>query len=347
VDGALGPEGRKPVTTAAVPTPRLRRRPAPLGLGRYVAGRLVAAAGVLLVVSVVVFSFVHASPGGPENSIAGPMATQDQLATIRAQYGLDRPLHEQYLQFLTNALGGDLGTSFTRRTTVVDALGDAAAVTVPLMVITWVFTMVLGVSMGIVTAFRAGGRVDRFVLGATTVGASAPAFAVGTLLIWIFGIRLGWFPVLGVGDGGMDRVRHLVLPALTASVTLLAGTTRITRVRVGQILDEDQMTFVRARGLGLRWQLQHTIMRNAAVMVVTLGSSMVISLVAGLIVVEQVFNLPGLGTLLVGAIQERDIAVVQGVTLVCAIVVVLMTLLADVLCMVVDPRLRVGRDAIR
>lgn len=312
------------------------------GLARYVALRLATAAAVLATVSVVVFLFVHAAPGGPEYAIAGSMATPDQLANIRELHGLDRPLVLQYLQYLGSLAQLDLGTSFSTRIPVTESLAIAVLITVPLALMTWVFAMTAGIVMGIVTASRPGGPLDRVVLGATTVGASAPAFAVGTLLAYVFGIRLGWFPVLGAGDAGWDRLRHLVLPAATAGVVLLATCTRFTRVRIGQIMAEDQTTFARARGLDRAWVLRNVLLRNGGVQLVTLSGTLLIGLVANLVVVEQVFNLPGLGSLMLGAIRERDIALLQGVTLVVCLFVVVVNLVADLVCMAVDPRLRIA-----
>jgi len=325
--------------TVSITAPPRAATALPPGLVRYVAVRLAAAVGVLLAVSVVVFLFVHAAPGGPEYAMAGPMATPDQLAAIRLKYHLDAPLTQQYVNYLGDLLHGDLGDSFTRKTSVTVALREAAGITVPLMVVTWALSLVLGVALGIVTASRAGGWFDRLVVSATTVGASSPAFAVGTLLAWLFGIKLGWLPVQG-GGSGADTLAHLILPAITASVMLLAATTRFTRLRVGQILGEDQMVFARSRGLSRGWVLRNVVLRNAGVQLITLSGSLLVSLIAGLIIVEQVFNLPGLGTLMVESIHERDIAVVQGVALFASLLVVGVNLFTDLVCFVVDPRLR-------
>lgn len=322
-------------------------RQLPPSLARYVSVRLVSAVAVMFVVSVVVFLFVHAAPGGPENAIAGEMATAEQLQNIRESYGFDEPLAEQYLHYLAGVLQGDLGDSIIRRSPVASLLGEAARITVPLLAITWLFSMLIGMALGILTAMRPGGRFDRFALGATSIGASTPQFVTGTFLAWLFAVRLGWLPALGSGDGGLDTLVHLVLPAATAAVTLLALTTRFTRVRVGQILEEDQATFARARGLGRTWTLRNVVLRNAGVQLVTLSGSMIVSLFAGLIIVERVFNLPGIGSLMIEAINDRDMPLIQGVTLCTATVVVGVNLIADLLCMVVDPRLRATLERTR
>lgn len=319
----------------------------PPGLIRYVVMRICAGIGVLFVVSIFIFSFIHAAPGGPESAIGGPMATPQQLENIREAYGLNEPLLSQYLQYLGSVLRLDFGESFTRRTPVTESIGEAAKVTVPLIMLTWILGMSAGIAMGIFTAARPGSWIDRFVLGATTVGASAPAFAVGTLFAYVFGIKLGWLPVIGAGDGGIDRLRHLILPAATAACMLLATCTKITRVRVGQIMEEDQMVFARARGLDKNWVLRNVILRNAGVQLVTTSGSLLITSIAGLIIVEQVFVLPGIGSLMMDSIRGRDIALLQGIALFVALFVVLVTLASDLLCMLIDPRLRAELKATR
>lgn len=312
----------------------------PSGLLAYVVVRLAAAVAVLLAVSVGVFLFIHLAPGGPEYALAGRFATPQKLEAIRQEYGFDEPLLNQYLQYLGSLVRFDLGESFSQRTPVTTSIAEAAEITVPLVVMSWLISMSLGIALGTFTAARPGSWIDRLILGATTVGASAPAFAVGTFLAYVFGVELGWLPVIGPGDGGLDRLRHLILPAATVSVTLLATCTKVSRVRIGQIMEEDQMTFARARGLDRRWVLKHVVLRNAGVQLVTLSGGLLIALVAGLIVVEQVFNLPGLGGLMVDAVRERDIAVLQGITLFVSLFVVFVNLVVDLVCMAIDPRLR-------
>jgi len=322
------------------PGPATSRRHLSPGLVRYVGVRVLASVGVLLAVSLVVFAFVHAAPGGPEQSIGGELATPEQREAIREEYGLNKPLPEQYLTFLSHAVRLDFGSSFAQRAPVTDVIREAAGTTVPLLLITWVFSMVFGIVLGTIAAGRPGGRFDRFVLGATILGASAPVFATGTLLAYLFGVQLRWLPVQGAGEGGLDTLEHLILPALTAATMLLAITTKFSRVRIGQILEEDQMTFARARGLRGGFVLKNVILKNAGVQLVTLSGGMLISLLSGLIIVERVFNLPGIGSLLIEGIEARDIPLVQGVTLFIALVVVTVNLGADLVCLALDPRLR-------
>ncbi|HLU55900.1 MAG TPA: ABC transporter permease [Pseudonocardia sp.] len=311
------------------------------------ATRSVGAVAVLLAVTVVVFLFVHLAPGGPEQALAGREATPEQLAAIRARYGLDDPLWQQYLRYLGALTHLDLGTSLLRREPVTRSIGQAAGVTAPLVLISWLLAAVAGTALGMFTALRAGSRLDRVVLALTVLAASTPVFATGLLLAWVFGIQLDWLPVLGAGRDGGDRARYLVLPILTTTLVLLASSTRFARVRIGQILEEDQVTFARARGLSTSYVLVRIVLRNAAVQTITLSGAVLIAMLGGLVVVEQVFALPGLGTLLVTAIGARDIPVIQGVTLVVAVAVVVVNLVVDLLCLAVDPRMRRGLEVDR
>jgi len=313
-----------------------------------IAQRLASSVVVLIVVTLVIFLFIHAAPGGPELALAGRGATPDQLAAIRTAYHLDDPLMVQYLRFVGHALTGDLGTSITMRESVGTVVSRAAStVTVPLMLMVVALSVIPGVILGYVAAHHRGGRLDRLILSGTVLGATAPVFAVGMFVSYIFGIQLGWFPFLGAGDGGLDTVRHLVLPAVTIAVVLLASATRMSRVRFTQVMEEDQYTFARSRGLSRRYLWTHVLLKNSAVHLITWSGSLLINLIAGLIIVEQIYGLPGVGTLLMKAIGSRDIPLIQGITLLVAITVVLVNLVVDLLCVWVDPRIRKGMETDR
>lgn len=315
---------------------------------RLILLRLLTSVVVLVIVTFVIFLFVHAAPGGPELALAGVDATPEQLTAIRAAYHLDDPLLLQYTRFVLGALSGDLGVSITMREPVVTVVARAAiSVTIPLIAMAWALAVIPGVMLGYISAQKRGTRFERVILMGTVLGATAPIFATGMFLSYVFGIQLGWLPFLGAGAGGMDTLRHLLLPAVTISVVLLASATRISRVRFIQVIDEDQYTFARARGLHPRYVWVRVVLKNAAVHLITWSGSLVIGLVAGLIIVEQIYALPGVGTMLMRAIGSRDIPVVQGITLLIAIWVVLVNLVVDLLCIWVDPRIRKGMEVER
>ena len=305
--------------------------------------RLVGALLVLLIVTIVIFGFVHAAPGSPEQAIGGREASLDQLAAIRVAYHLDDPLPLQYVNYLRSLVVLDLGQSYSLREPVVTVVTRAALnVTIPLLLISWVLATVIGTILGYQAARSRGGVLDRIIVGFTVFGASSPAFVTGMLLTYVFGIQLHWLPVLGGGAGGLDSIVHLILPSLTITIVLLASTTKLTRVRIAQILDEDQLTFARARGLSRRYLISNVFIKNSAVHLITFSGSLLVTLIGGLVLVEQLFGLSGIGSLLITAINNRDIPLVQGVTLLIAIAVVLVNLVVDALCFAVDPRIRKG-----
>ncbi|TWE28855.1 peptide/nickel transport system permease protein [Prauserella muralis] len=332
-------------TTTVVP----RRHPKGAGLAPlagYLARRLLSAAVVVAIVSMLVFAFVHAAPGGPERSIGGRFATAEQLVAIREQYRLNDPLWTQYGQFVSSALGLDFGTSYSMREPVTDSISRAASTTVPLVLFGWLAALLIGTALGVVSARHAGGAFDRGVLGFTVVGASAPIFATAILLSYVFGVALGWLPTLGEGDGGMDRIRHLVLPGVTLAIAAMAAITKVTKVRVGQVLEADHITFATARGLPPRGVLVSEVLRNSGVQLVTQAGAVLVAMLSAVILVEEVFDLDGLGSLLIQAITARDIPLIQAITLFTCIFIVAVNLVVDLVCMAIDPRLRIGRGGV-
>lgn len=328
------------MTVAVLPTRRRHLTVSPAA--RFVAWRLVSSVAVLLVVSFVVFAFMHVAPGGPEQSIGGRFATPEQLEAIRERYGLNDPLWAQYTSFLASALHFDLGTSFSLRTPVTTAIAGAAGVSISLLLMAWVSSTVIGVFLGVVSARHPGGLVDRAVVGFTVVGASSPVFVTGVLLAYVFGVVLGWFPTLGAGTVGVDRLAHLVLPAATLVILALAATSKVSRVRISQVQEEDHVTFSEARGLSRTHVLINSVLRNAGVQIVTQASASMIALVGALIVVESVYSIDGLGSALVSAISTRDIPMIQAITLLLATFIVVVNFAADLLCLAIDPRMRLG-----
>lgn len=320
----------------------VRRPRAGASVATFVGARLLSSLAVLALVTVAVFLFVHAAPGGPEQSIGGQFASPEQRQAIREEYHLDDPLLVQYARFMGNVAQLDLGTSFSTREAVTASLGRAAGTTVPLVLGAWLLAVLAGTALGLVTAQRAGGRLDRAVLGGTTVLASSPVFVTGVVLVYVFGVRLGWLPTVGAGDGGLDTVRHLLLPAVTLALLALASIARMSRVRIGQVLREDHVTFARARGFSTRHVVTSSVLPNAGVQLVTQAGAVLISMIGAVIVVEEVFNLNGVGTLLVDAISARDIPVVQSVTLVLAVAIIVTNAAVDLACLALDPRIRQG-----
>jgi peptide/nickel transport system permease protein len=310
---------------------------------RLIARRVIAAVFVLLLVSILVFLLIHIAPGGPENALLGRDATEAQREAVRERYHLNDPLLSQYGSYVRSLLRFDLGDSYILREPVTTVVWRAAwKVTVPLLCMTMVLATTVGVALGYVAAQLRGSVIDRAIIGFTVLGASTPVFATGMFVAYVFGVRLGWFPFFGSGDGGLDTLWHLVLPALATTAFLLASTTKLSRSRFAEILDEDYVTFAKARGLSARYVVGRVLMRNAAVQIVTWSGSLVVALVGGLVIVERVFGLDGVGTLLIESINTRDVPVVQGITLMIAVLAIVVNLVVDLLCMAIDPRIRRG-----
>ncbi|WP_425955821.1 ABC transporter permease [Xylanimonas sp. McL0601] len=309
-------------------------------MARHVAGRLAATLGLLLVISVIVFALVHLAPGDLARTLVGTRkATPEAIAAIRAAYHLDDPLPVQYGRWLAGVLRGDLGTSVRTGSPVATMIGERLGYTSLLGGLAAALAVVVGVPLGVLAA-RTRGRVwDRLVVGGAVVGVSAPTFAVSLLLLYVLALRLGWFPVYGTGEGFADVVRHLMLPAIALATGLAAVVVKVTRAAVARELEEDYVTFARARGLA-PLRVARLYLTNAAGPVLAAVGLTLTALVGGTVLVEVTFALPGLGSLLVDSITFKDVPVVQSVTLLVAAAVALVALAVDLLHVLADPRLR-------
>jgi peptide/nickel transport system permease protein len=312
---------------------------------RFLAKRLLAMIGVVLAVTVVAFAAVHAAPGSPEQAIVGQQnATPATLRAVRERYGLDRSLPAQYLSFLGNAVRLDFGRSYQSGQSVLSAIGERMGVTVPLGVTAFVLALFCGVAAGIVAALRRGRVVDRALVALSVVGASTPAYATGVLLLYVFGVALGWFPVFGEGEGFADRARHLVLPVVTLALVGMTPILRMTRVAMAEALERDDVVSARARGVRERAVIVRYALRHALVLVTASSSIVLLGMLTATAVVEVTFNLPGLGSFVITSVQNQDIPAVQGVVVVLALLVVAVNLITDVLLTIIDPRIQHGRS---
>jgi peptide/nickel transport system permease protein len=302
--------------------------------------RVLGTAGILLVLSIIVFSMLHLAPGDiVKNLLGNRPSSPEVVAAVRAQYNLDQPLYMQYLIWLGKALVGDFGQSIRLQDSVATVIGSRLGITAALGGLAFVFSLVVAIPLGMKAAAKPGGWIDRFASGFGIVGLSAPTFAVGLLLLYVFAYYVPLFPVYGAGQGGLDTLRHLVLPSIALSLGLGAIILKLTRTAMLRELESDYVTFGRARGLPER-QVQNIAVRNAAIPIVT-GAGLVLTfLVGGTVLAETVFALPGLGLLLQGSVLFKDIAVVQGLTLLVAFAIAVIGLLADLAYIFLDPRVR-------
>jgi len=307
---------------------------------RFVLRRTAGTVVLLLGLSFIVFALLYLAPGDlTKNLLGNRRVSPEAIATVREQYHLDDPFLLQYGRWLLAALHGDLGVSIRSGAGVWSMLVDRGGLTMALTMIAFVLAVGIGVPLGVLAARRRNTAVDRGVVGVALVGVSAPSFAVGLLLLYAFAVMLGWFPIYGVGDGLLDRLWHLALPSVALAIGLGALVIKMTRTAVLAELEQDYVTFARARGLSGR-AVSHLYLTNAAIPIVTSAGLMLAFLFGGTILVEVTFALPGIGSLLSESITFKDVPVVQAVTLLVALVIAGTSLLVDLAYLVLDPRVR-------
>lgn len=302
--------------------------------------RVLGTAGVLWVLSVAIFGMMYLAPGDlVKNLLGNRPATPEAVAAVRAQYRLDDSVVEQYWRWFSGFLSGDLGKSIRLQVPVADAIGDRVGVTAALCALAFGVAVLVSVPLGVRSAVKPGGIVDRISNTAAVVGLSAPTFAVGLILLYAFAYYVPIFPVYGTGDGLLDTLWHLALPAATLAAGLGAIIMKLTRTAMLRELDSDYVMFARARGIPER-RVHRLALRNAAIPIVT-GASLVLTfLVGGTVLAETTYALPGLGTLLQDSVLFKDVAVVQSLTMLVAIVIAAIALLADLAYLLLDPRVR-------
>jgi peptide/nickel transport system permease protein len=310
----------------------------------YLIKRVLALVPVLGVVAVVVFLLIHLTPGDPAAVILGPEASAADVAALRAQLGLNDPLYLQFLRWVGGLLQGDLGESLFIRQPVTDVLADALGPTLSLAIMAELLALVIAVPAGIVAARRRGTTVDRAFMGGALLGISVPSFLSGLFLVLVFAVGLGWFPVAGfrpLEEGLGEHLTYLVLPAIALGGLQAALIARTTRSSMLDVLTENYMKTAKAKGLSERVRIYKHALRNAALPVLTVIGQTFGTLIAGAAVVETVFNIPGIGQLVVNSVERRDFVVIQGVVLLIAVSYVLINLVVDVLYSALDPRLRI------
>lgn len=312
-------------------------------MSRLIAGRLVALIVTLFSASLVVFLVMQVLPGDPATIILGVGAREDTLAAMREQLGLDRPLIVQYLAWVGGLLTGDLGTSYTYSRPVSELVLQRLNVSLPLALMAIALSTAIAIPSGVVAAARHNRLADVGVSAVAQIGIAIPNFWFAMLLILLFSITLGWFPAGGFAgwEGGLlPGLRSLLLPAVALALPQAAILTRVTRSSVLEVLGEDHVRTARAKGLTRSAALWRHAVRNALIPVVTIMGLQFSFLVAGTIVIENVFYLPGLGRLLFQAIAQRDLIVVQSLVVLLAGFVVVVNFLVDLAYLAIDPRLR-------
>ncbi|AGF81754.1 glutathione ABC transporter permease [Salmonella enterica] len=301
----------------------------------YVLKRLLGLIPTLLIVAVLVFLFVHLLPGDPARLIAGPEADAQVIALVRQQLGLDQPLHVQFWRYITHVLQGDFGTSMVSRRPVSEEIASRFLPTLWLTITSMIWAVLFGMAIGIAAAVWRNRWPDRVGMTLAVTGISFPAFALGMLLMQIFSVDLGWLPTVGA-----DSWQHYILPSLTLGAAVASVMARFTRSSFVDVLSEDYMRTARAKGVSETWVVLKHGLRNAMIPVVTMMGLQFGFLLGGSIVVEKVFNWPGLGRLLVDSVDMRDYPVIQAEVLLFSLEFILINLVVDVLYAAINPAIR-------
>ena len=293
---------------------------------------------VLVGISIVVFLLVRLIPGDPARAMLGTRATPELVARLHSQFGLDKPIWVQYLDFLGSVLHGDFGISFFYQTSIGGLAFARIPLTIALLAYAALISIALALPLALLAAFRRGGVLDQSIRLLFTGSLGLPAFWLGLLLALVLGVHLGLFPVSGAGSGFLDGLWHLTLPAFTIALSITPIIGRSLRSSLIEVLRSDFVTTGRAVGLSSRTITLTYVLRNSLLPAVTVLSVNVGWLIGGTVIVEQVFALPGLGSLLVTSITTRDYTIIQAVTLILALFVVLVNLVTDLVYVALDPR---------
>jgi peptide/nickel transport system permease protein len=310
---------------------------------RYLLSRLMGMLVVMALVAVIVFILTRAASGDPVAVLLGDQATAEDIVRVQKQYGLDKPLPVQFGYWLKELSHGNLGDSIFLQRPVTQALWERAEPTTLLALLSMLIAAGIGVPCGIVSAVFRGKLIDQLLTGFAMLGASIPSFWFGLVLMQIFAVSMGWFPVSGYGDPGaslMARIHYLVLPSVVLGVLNSALIIRFTRASMLDVLGEDYVRTARAKGLSEKVVVLKHALRNALVPIVTVIGLTIALMIGGAVVTETVFGLPGVGNLVVSAVLRRDYPVIQGALLVIAMIYVVINFLTDLLYMVVDPRVK-------
>lgn len=301
----------------------------------YFIKRLLGLIPTLLIVMVLVFFFVHMLPGDPARLAAGPEADETVVNMVRADLGLDKPLPEQFVRFFTNVMKGDFGYSMRTKRLVTDEIAMRFMPTFWLTITSMVWSVIFGMSIGIISAVWRNKWPDRLGMTLAVTGISFPSFALGMLLMQLFSVKLGWLPTIGA-----DSWKHYILPSITLGAAVAAVMARFTRASFVEVLQEDFIRTARAKGLKERVVVVKHGLRNAMIPVVTMMGLQFGFLLGGSIVVEKVFNWPGLGRLLVDAVEARDYPVIQAEVLLFSLEFILINLVVDMLYAAINPTIR-------
>ena len=302
--------------------------------------RVLLAIGVVFAISAITFFVLNIVPGDPVRIMVGEMADDATVERIREQMGLNDPVEVQYARWLTNMLQGDFGTSYTQSKPVVTLMGQAFLTTARLAGLAYVFALALGLLIGVIAAVNHGKWIDRALMALSILGISAPVFWVAVIFQIVFALTLKWFPLSGIRTW-----QAFVLPVIALGVRYAASIARVTRTSMLDVLSQDFMRTAEAKGVR-KWTviIAHGL-RNALIPIITIAGTQLGEILTGSILIESIFMMPGMGKLLLDAINSRDLPLIQGGVMYIAVICVAVYLIVDILYAVVDPRIRLGKEA--
>lgn len=312
---------------------------------RFLGYRVLALVATLLIASLIIYGALYLAPGTPLSFLThGRSHSAADIAAIKHEYRLDQPFLAQWWHWLSDVLHGNLGRSVIFHTQVQSLLADRVSTTVYLLVYASVLILLIGLGMGVLAALRPG-WIDTTLMVGATAAMAIPAFVAAIVLIAVFAVSLGWFPVFGPGTGLADRLWHLTLPAISLALAAVAYVSRLSRAAVRAELRSEHVQTATSRGLPYRFVVRRHVLRNAAVPIVTVAGLTIGSLIAGTVVVEQAFGLNGLGSYLVQAVGQKDFPVVQAICLLYVGAFIVINTVVDLAYSLLDPRIAVGRTA--
>ncbi len=304
-------------------------------MGRYVARRLLETIPLMIIISIVVFMFIHLIPGDPARTLAGVEATPEEIEAIREELGLNDPLITQYFNWVKDALKGDLGRSFKSNLPVTELIWSRFQFTIQLVFAGLVWAPFVGIFIGVMCAIKRGTWIDLGGMLFAICGLSAPGFWLGLMGIQFFSVKLGWLP-----SGGLESIRHLILPSMVMGTGIMATLARYSRSSMLETLREDYVRTARAKGQREQIVMFRHAFMNSLIQVVTILGLQIGGLLSGSVLTETIFSIPGMGRLLTDSIAYRDYPTIQGILLIFALQYVLINLIVDVLYGVINPKIR-------
>lgn len=312
-------------------------------MGKYIVRRILSILPVLLVVSLVIFSIIHITPGDPASAMLGDQATQEDVEALREKMGINDPLVVQYGRWIGNVLQGNFGNSVANNQPVSAMLRNCAKPTISLTIYAMIISLLMALPLGMAAAKRKNTVVDHAISSVSLLGISMPSFLLGLLLMMLFAVKLRWLPVSGFKDlsqGLGAHIRSLTLPAIALGFMHATFMTRMTRAAMLDVLMSDYIKMARAKGVREAWITSRHALRNALISIITVTGQSLIGMLSGAAVVESLFGIPGIGQLMVNSIGRRDYNVIQAIVLVVASLNVFINLAVDMIYGVIDPRVR-------